>query len=104
MYLIIGAVLLVFTGITVALSYVEMGITNNWIVGMAVATFKVCLVGAVFMHLKGEVKTIWRPIWFTLMFCTFLFLLFAWAWSDPLGGHDHAEKEKVRTGTIHTKH
>jgi caa(3)-type oxidase subunit IV len=100
---LIGGVLLVFTCITVALSYVEMGQKMNWIVGMAVATFKVSLVGAIFMHLKGEVKTIWRPIWFTLIFCTCLFLLFSWAWSDPLGGHDHGEKGKPRTGTTHNK-
>ena len=100
LYLWIGGILCAFTGITVFLAYVNFaeyglfrglfgifGIHGNQInivVGMIVATFKVCLVAAVFMHLKGEVKTVWRPILFTLFFVAGLFLLTLFAFYDPI--------------------
>ena len=88
-YLVIGAALFVFTVITVALSYVDFDkMLNrkhmNIIIGLAVATFKVCLVGAWFMHLKQEGGTIWKPLGLTLFFCLCLFLLFMLAHSDPI--------------------
>ena len=106
LYLWIGGILCAFTGITVFLAYVNFaeiglfrslfgifGIRDNHInivVGMIVATFKVSLVAAVFMHLKGEVKTVWRPIWFTLFFVTGLFLLTIFAFFDPIFSSLHA--------------
>lgn len=84
-YLTVGAVLLVFTAITVALSYWDFHSTAiNVTVAMVVATFKVCLVGAIFMHLKGEKKTIWRPLWFTMFFVLGLFLLSLLHFYDPI--------------------
>jgi caa(3)-type oxidase subunit IV len=107
-YLIVGAALFVFTAITVALSYIHFdkigifvwafnligvhGFTINIVIGMLVATFKVCLVGAWFMHLKQEKGTIWTPLLFTFFFVAGLFLLFALAYADPI------------PGTIHWKH
>ena len=85
LYLWIGGILFAFTIITVGLSYVNFGTPRaNMLIALAVATFKVSLVGAVFMHLKGEVKTVWRPIWFTLFFVTGLFLLTLFAFYDPI--------------------
>ncbi len=104
-YLIIGALLFIFTAITVALSYIDFdkiglfiwafdkigvhGFAINIVIGMIVATFKVCLVGAWFMHLKQETKEIWRPLLFTFFFVTALFLLFVFAYSDPIPGSVH---------------
>ena len=85
LYLWIGGILFLFTVITVGLSYVNFGTPRaNMLIALAVATFKVSLVGAVFMHLKGEVKTVWRPIWFTLFFVSGLFLLTIFAFLDPI--------------------
>ena len=85
LYLWIGGILFAFTVITVWLSYWDFGTPKaNMLIALAVATFKVSLVGAVFMHLKGEVKTVWRPIWFTLFFVTGLFLLTLFAFYDPI--------------------
>jgi caa(3)-type oxidase subunit IV len=104
-YLVIGGLLFAFTVITVGLSYIKFenigifkwafgligvhGFTINIVIGMIVATFKVCLVGAWFMHLKQEKRTIWTPLLFTFFFVSGLFLLFALAYADPIPGSIH---------------
>ena len=94
MYWVVGGVLLAFTAITVGLSYVDFdkmfkGHGWNMKIGMVVATFKVCLVGAIFMHLKEEKSTIWRFLYFTFFFVLGLFLLTLLAWGDPIFGTHH---------------
>jgi hypothetical protein len=100
LYFWVGGILFLFTAITVFLAYVnfaEIGLFRalfnffgihgnqiNIVIGMIVATFKVTLVAAIFMHLKGEVKTVWRPLWFTLFFVAGLFLLTIFAFFDPI--------------------
>lgn len=100
LYFWIGGILCAFTAITVFLAYVNFadfgpirrlfgvfgvhGNQINIVIGMIVATFKVSLVAAIFMHLKGEVKTIWTPIYFTLFFVSGLFLLTLFSWVDPI--------------------
>ena len=87
LYLGVGAFLLVATVITVWLSYVDFGSHNaNVIVAMIVATIKVGFVAAIFMHLKGEKKTIWRFLYFTLFFVAGLFLLTLLHYADPIFG------------------
>ena len=93
-YLAVGGALFVFTLITVGLSYVDFdhilgGHGMNMKIGMAVATFKVCLVGAWFMHLKGERKSIWLPLGFTFVFFTGLFALCLFAYLDPIHTTSH---------------
>ena len=56
------------------------------IIGMFVATFKVTLVAAIFMHLKGERPTIWRFLYFTAFFVAGLFLLTALHYGDQIFG------------------
>jgi caa(3)-type oxidase subunit IV len=104
-YLLVGGLLFVFTVITVGLSYIDfahvglfqtlfgwIGVKGHGInifIGLTVAAFKVCLVGAWFMHLKNEKATIWRPLIFTFIFCLALFLLFLFAWIDPIPTTSH---------------
>jgi caa(3)-type oxidase subunit IV len=92
-YLVVGGILIVCTAITVWLSYVDfdhlIGTGWNFIIAMILATFKVCLVGAIFMHLKGEKWTIWRFLFFTAFFVAGLFLLTLLNWSDPIFGTNH---------------
>jgi len=60
-YLMVGALLLTFTGITVALSYVDFGTRKaNIGIAMLVATLKAGAVAAVFMHLAAEKRLIYR--------------------------------------------
>lgn len=84
-YLLVGATLLIFTGITVALSYVHLGSQKaNIAVAMIVATFKAGLVAYIFMHLSAEKKLIYRILLFTAIFVFGLFWLTYLAWYDPV--------------------
>src|SRR5213079_3451246 len=84
-YLMVGALLLAFTGITVALSYVHFGTQKaNIAVAMLVATFKACLVAAIFMHLAAEKRLIYRILIFTGFFVFGLFWLTYLARYDPV--------------------
>src|SRR5258708_40197074 len=75
-YLMVGATLLVFTGVTVALSYVHFGTQKaNIAVAMLVATFKAGLVAAIFMHLAAEKRLLYRLLVFTRFFFLVLFCL-----------------------------
>ena len=86
-YLFVGALLIAFTFITVALSYVDFGTKSaNFIIAMIVATFKAGMVAAIFMHLKGERITIWRFLIFTAIFVAGLFLLTLLHDKDPIMG------------------
>ena len=84
-YLMVGGLLLFFTIVTVALSYVDLGsIKANMAVGMLVATFKAGLVAAIFMHLSAERQLIYRILIFTGFFVLGLFFLTYLAWYDPV--------------------
>ena len=99
-YLMVGGLLLAFTLITVALSYVDFGVvlshlfhTNlsegqgrkaNVTVALLVATFKAGLVAAIFMHLAAEKRLIYRVLIFTGFFVLGLFWLTYLAWYDPI--------------------
>ena len=54
-YIIIGAALLILTGVTVAASFVEMGVFNP-IVALLIACVKAVLVVLFFMHVKYSTK------------------------------------------------
>jgi cytochrome c oxidase subunit 4 len=82
-YLMVGALLLSFTAITVALSYVNFGTPKaNIAVAMLVAMLKAGLVAAIFMHLAAETRLIYRILIFTGFFVLGLFWLIFLAWYD----------------------
>jgi caa(3)-type oxidase subunit IV len=84
-YLMVGATLLAFTAITVALSYVNFGTQKaNIAVALLVATFKAGLVAAIFMHLAAEKRLIYRVLIFTGFFVFALFWLTYLAWYNPV--------------------
>lgn len=84
-YLMVGVILLTFTGITVALSYVNFGTQKaNITVAMLVATLKAGLVAAIFMHLSSEKRMIYRILIFTGFFVMGLFWLTYLTWYDPI--------------------
>lgn len=84
-YLLVGLTLIVFTVITVALSYFDFGTQKaNVGVAMLVATFKAALVAVIFMHLSNEKRMIYRILIFTGLFVLALFFLTYLAWYDPI--------------------
>ena len=84
-YLMVGGTLLLFTALTVFLSYVNFGTQKaNIAVALLVATFKAGLVAAIFMHLSSEKRMIYRILIFTFFFVLGLFWLTYLAWYDPI--------------------
>lgn len=84
-YTFVGAVLLLCTVITVAVTYVDFGSHFlNVSIGLAIATFKAGLVAYIFMHLNHEKPMIYRILVFTFFFVAGMFLLFMLALSDPI--------------------
>lgn len=87
-YLIVGAVLLVLTVVTVLVSFVHFGAADsnvgNISVALIIATIKAALVAAIFMHLNAEKWTIYRLMIATLIFAAALFALTALAYSDHI--------------------
>lgn len=84
-YLMVGGLLLIFTLITVALSYFDFGSHKmNIAIGMLVATFKAGLVAAIFMHLNAERKLVYNILIFTGFFVLVLFWLTYLHWYDPV--------------------
>src|SRR5947207_3943416 len=68
-YLMVGALLLTFTAITVALSYVDFGAGKaNGVVAMPLATLKRGIVAAIFMLLAAKKRLIIRVMMFTGFF------------------------------------
>lgn len=96
----VGGLLLFFTLLTVALSYVDFGGFFSWLfhmrispegsrklnitVAIIVATFKASLVALIFMHLAAEKRLIYRVLIFTGFFVLGLFWLTYLAWYDPV--------------------
>jgi caa(3)-type oxidase subunit IV len=84
-YILVGGLLIFCTALTVWLSFVNFGTQKaNIIVAMALATFKVACVAAIFMHLKSEKWTIYRILLITVLFAIGLFALTGLAFSDPI--------------------
>src|ERR1051326_2557776 len=99
-YLLVGGLLLFFTLLTVALSYVDFGGFFSWLlhinispngsrklniaVAILVAAFKASLVGLIFMHLAAEKRLIYRVLIFTGFFVLGLFWLTYLAWYNPI--------------------
>lgn len=86
-YFVIGALLLVFTVITVAVAQFDLGepgITGkDLVLGLGIAAFKASLVGLIFMHLNGEKKIIYKFLLFTVVFALSLFGITLFAYFDP---------------------
>jgi cytochrome c oxidase subunit IV len=69
-YIAIWGALILFTGLTVLVSYVHLGMMNV-VVALLIASVKASLVALYFMHLKYENRLVWgfalTPIFFLLL-------------------------------------
>ncbi len=66
-YMMVGGMLLVFTAITVAASYLSLGVALGITVALLIATMKGSMVAAVFMHLSHEKKWIYGALILTIV-------------------------------------
>jgi caa(3)-type oxidase subunit IV len=66
-YLIVGAALFVFTGITVAVNQVHLAVPMAITVALIIATMKGSMVASIFMHLSHEQKWIYGALILTVI-------------------------------------
>ena len=97
-YILIGLILFVFTVVTVAVATVpwldfgEHGFdSKDAIIGLIIASFKASLVGAIFMHLNHEKKTIYGVLVLGVLMGIALLGLIWWSFEDPIEYGDSVE-------------
>ena len=79
-YVVVWGGLVLLTGVTVAVSYVNLGVMKV-VVALLVASVKASLVALYFMHLKSESRLVWG---FALTPVFFLVLIVAGTLADTL--------------------
>ncbi len=84
-YLMVGAALLVFTAITVAVSFVHLGTTGNIALALVIATIKGTMVAAIFMHLNHEKPWIYGSLVLTVIGFFILMLVPVFTTMDNIG-------------------
>ena len=85
-YFKVGATLILFTFITVAVAYwVDLGDKHlNIALGLIIAAFKVSLVCLIFMHLNHERGLIYKVLLFSMVFFAGMMFLMCLAYRDPI--------------------
>jgi cytochrome c oxidase subunit 4 len=73
-YMVVGALLLVFTGVTVAANAFHLAVPAAITLALIIASIKGSMVAGVFMHLSHEKKWIYGSLLLTVFF--FIVLLF----------------------------
>jgi caa(3)-type oxidase subunit IV len=103
-YLKIGFTLVVFTMITVGISFIDFSVwfggSSNMLIGMAVATFKASLVALIFMHLNSERPLIYKVLVFTTVFAIVLFVLFVFCHETELSDEGFEAPRAVKEGVV----
>jgi caa(3)-type oxidase subunit IV len=84
-YGIVGGLLLVFTGITVAVNQVHLAVPFAITVALIIAATKGSMVAAVFMHLSHEKKWIYGALLLTVVFFVVLMMLPGLTVADGIG-------------------
>jgi caa(3)-type oxidase subunit IV len=89
MYRNIGLMLLVFTVITVAASYIDLAVPAAITLAMIIAAMKGSMVAAIFMHLSYERKWIYGSLLLTLVGFLILMLVPMFTIMDSIGTPIH---------------
>ncbi len=84
-YMIVGALLLVFTAITVAANRLHLAVPLAITVALIIAATKGSMVAAVFMHLSHEKKWIYGALLLTVVFFVVLLFLPLLTTADGIG-------------------
>ena len=94
-YMAIGAALLVFTGITVAVNRLSLAVPAAIVVALIIASIKGSMVAAVFMHLNHEKKWIYGALLLTVAFFIVLMFVPFLTISDTIGTPIHAPSAQM---------
>jgi caa(3)-type oxidase subunit IV len=86
-YMMIGAALLVFTGITVAANLLNLSVPAAITLALIIASIKASMVAAVFMHLNHEKRWIYGSLILTVAFFVILMFVPLFTTMDSLGTH-----------------
>jgi cytochrome c oxidase subunit IV len=84
-YMIVGALLLVFTAVTVAANRLHLAVPLAITVALIIAATKGSMVAAVFMHLSHEKKWIYGALLLTVVFFVVLLFLPMLTTADGIG-------------------
>jgi caa(3)-type oxidase subunit IV len=88
-YMMVGAALLVFTVITVAVNQVHLAVPLAITVALIIATMKGSMVATVFMHLSAEKKWIYGALILTLIGFVILMTVPSFTLMDTIGTPIH---------------
>ena len=90
-YMMVGAALFVFTGITVAVNQVHLAIPLAITVALLIATLKGSMVASIFMHLSHEKKWVYGALILTVIGFAVLMLVPSLTLNDTIGTPIHVE-------------
>ena len=88
-YMMIGAALFVFTGITVAVNQIHLAVPMAITVALIIATMKGSMVASIFMHLSHEKKWIYGSLILTVIGFAILMLVPSLTINDSIGTPIH---------------
>jgi caa(3)-type oxidase subunit IV len=88
-YMMVGAALFVFTGITVAVNQVHLAVPAAVTVALIIATIKGSMVASVFMHLSNEKKWIYGALILTVIGFVVLMSVPSFTVMDSIGTPIH---------------
>jgi len=86
-YMLVGAALLVFTGITVGANQFHFGVPVAVTVALIIATMKGSKVASIFMHLSAEKKWIYGALILTILGFVILMTVPIFTTMDTIGKH-----------------
>ena len=92
------------TIVTVAVSYLGLGVGSAVVLALSIATVKASLVALFFMHLKGEVRWIFWALLLTAVFFIFLMFIPLSTFADHIGAPIEAPAASHGESEEHAEH
>jgi len=100
-YMMVGAALFVFTGITVAVNQIHLAVPLAITVALIIATMKGSMVAAIFMHLSHERMWIYGALVLTVLGFLILMTVPSFTTRDSIGTPIHVEAPAAAHAPAH---
>ena len=100
-YMVVGALLLVFTGVTVVANSFHLAVPAAITLALIIASIKGTMVASVFMHLSHEKKWIYGSLLLTAFFFIVLLFLPLLTMSGGIGRSTEAPAAHAAPGAAH---